>query len=160
MDTQLSTTPPHTPETTKESDLQLAAELEWLSIAGIIAVNDRDWDLTSPHMQKSLEHLAPDFEAQHDNFPARLSFEENMASSRHLAEQDPSFHLEIVHISTNFQSKSSASVWLEMNVTGVSPGVTMKGFSELKWRLSSEDGKWYCYRHLGMRGSLMNGGPV
>lgn len=158
---QTTTSPSRPPPQTPESDLQLAAELEWLSIAGIIAVNDRDWDLQSPHMQKSLEHLAPDFEAQHDNFPARLSFAENMASSRFLAEQDPSFHLEIVNISTNIQeSRTLASVWLEMDVTGINPGVTMKGFSELKWRLSGEDGKWYCYRHLGMRGSLMSGGGM
>lgn len=121
-------------------------------------MNARDWDLKSPHMQKSLKHLAPDFEAQHDNFPAKLSFQENMDSSRYLAEQNPDFHLDIVHISTNIQeSRTLASVWLEMNVSGISPGVVMKGFSELKWRLSGEDGKWYCYRHLGMRGSLMNG---
>lgn len=153
-------TPPQTPEA-KESNLKLAAELEWLSIAGIIAVNDRDWDCQSPQMKKSLEHLAPDFEAQHDNFPARLSFAENMASSRYLAEQDPSFHLEVVHISTNIQdSRTLASVWIEMNVTGISPGVVVKGFSELRWRLSGDDGKWYCYRHLGMRGSSMTAGPV
>lgn len=151
---------PEKSTTTSESDSKLAAELEDLSTAGIQAVNDRDWDMTSPRMQRGLKHLAWDFQAQHDNFPGSLSFEENMASSRYLAEQDPSFHLEIVHISTNIETnRMFASVWIEMNVTGVSPGVVMKGFSELKWRLDGDDGKWYCYRHLGMRGSVLTAGP-
>jgi len=156
---QTTSPPPLTTTTTEPKDpdlINLALELEDLSTAGIAAVNSRDWACTSPRIKRGLSHLSQDFRAQPDNFPGSLTFEENMASSRFLAEQDASFQLEIVHISTNIETnRRFASVWIEMNVSGISPGVVMKGFSELKWRLCGDDGRWYCYRHLGMRGGLV-----
>jgi hypothetical protein len=149
-------TPPN-PSAKPNQNTSLASHLESLSTAGIHAVNARDWTYTNPLMRESLLHLAPDFEAQHDNFPAKLSFQENMDSSRFLAEQNQNFHLEILSVSTNVsESGTAASVWIEMCVEGIGgEGVRMRGFSELKWRFCGEDGRWYCYRHLGMRGGLV-----
>ncbi|KAF2164088.1 hypothetical protein M409DRAFT_25435 [Zasmidium cellare ATCC 36951] len=136
----------------------IASELERLSLPGITACNTRDWTFSSPAAREAKAHVAPDFEALWDGYPRPLTFEENIAGTRELMEKDPNYFMEVVGVSSEVdEERGEGSVWLEIAVRWTD--VEMRGFSELLWR-RDEVGKWWCFRHTGMRTTEEHSGFV
>ncbi|KAK4498821.1 hypothetical protein PRZ48_009331 [Zasmidium cellare] len=121
----------------------IASELERLSLPGITACNNRDFDFLSPEASEAKAHVAPDFEAIWDGYPRPLTFEENILGTKKLMEDDPNYRLEVVGVSSEVdEERGVGSVWMEILVRWTE--VEMRGFSELLWRRDGESSGMCC----------------
>ncbi|CAK1366388.1 uncharacterized protein RHO25_011140 [Cercospora beticola] len=152
-------TPPPTPAA-KQTEEEIAAELERLSRIGIETLNRRDWGYTSSEAQEFLSHIDPEhWQSKFDNQPGLLTWHEQNIVWRQLVEElHPDCHFAITHMSSAVHEKESmAIVWVQTKVTGIE-NVNIQGLSELRWRL--ENGKWWFFYHVGIRGFLGQSGFV
>lgn len=152
---------PDTPSTRR--DESTASYLERLSSTVVTAINDRDFNFTSPEAQTFLSHVSPHWRGEIDTFAQKrevASFDQQRAMWKQRADENPNVHFEIVHLWSYVNEEVGlANVYMNMEVTGVGgEGVTLHAMNELKWKRF--DGVWLCYYTVGLRGSPGNSGGM
>ncbi|CZT14391.1 uncharacterized protein RCC_00368 [Ramularia collo-cygni] len=137
-----------------EASRAAAAELERLSIQGIAAVNDADWQYNKTREAKeSREHISEDFRlVSPDN--KLLNWDQAVTQWREKYERWPGMYVVVTHISSDVQlGRGKASVHVQSNVVGAGTSVTFTWLSQRLWRIDAKSGKWMCYEMSGMRGT-------
>ncbi|KAK4613105.1 uncharacterized protein CLAFUR5_13161 [Fulvia fulva] len=151
--------PPDSVSTAEEQRVQkIGPELERLTKICIDAINQRDWDYTSPEGQDFLSHVHPSFTAIFDNVPGKMDWAGLNAAWQTMFAAHPEGQFNITRMNTAVDTRAGyGTVVIESEATGVS-NVVLHGLSEAKWR--RVNGKWLFYYHAGMRGSSGNSGFV
>lgn len=135
----------------------VAAELERLSAAAVIAMSRRDWSFNkSPEAKEVLEHIDPDWTADFDNYPKSLTFPEQITAHRQLFAEHPLSYYELGGITSHVDEATGiGSVYLEVDIKGPD-NLIIRGLSEFRWR---RDGvKWLWFYNRAMRGIALDGG--
>lgn len=142
-----------------------AAELERLSLQGIAAVNNRDWNYQAPQAREFLNHIASDFRLLSPD-SSILDWEQAVRQWREKVSVWPDMQVVVSHVSSDVRlGEGRASVHIQSNVVGAGERVSFAWLSQRLWRRedaredSEEGGKgekkgrWVCYEMSGMRGT-------
>lgn len=132
-----------------------AQELERLSILGIAAMNQRDWDYTSREGREFLGHIDENCCVRFDSHPQGISWLEANRTLRAVIEQSSDYHIDITHLSSDIRAQEGrATVHVQSAVTGVAE-VKLVIFTEMLWKRHRYNGKWVCYESVTMSGDPM-----
>ncbi|KAF2166288.1 hypothetical protein M409DRAFT_66754 [Zasmidium cellare ATCC 36951] len=125
-----------------------ASYLERVSVGGVLAVNDRDYDYSNGELYKA---VSSSFRAHFENFPHPLTLAEHSAILHQTIERFPDYHVEVQSVSPEVDKRNgTAIVYMETEVTGAPPGTRMALMNEFRWR--RDGGAWQCWLHHGMKG--------
>lgn len=133
---------PSIPNTTSVTE----AYLERLTKASIACINAHDFFFTSPSGREVFAHVAPDFTAQLARWPGRILTWDEICETwaGHIGVNDNM----IINSCSSVVQKSSATVWLELEATGVSPRTRLNIVAEFRWRREVESGEWVWWKYV------------
>lgn len=120
--------------------------LEGLCVAGVVALNDRDYEYRNVY-----DAISPRFRAYFENVPQPLTLEEYKVVAQQTIERFPEYHIDVQNVSSEIDElQGNAIVYLEGEVTGAPPGTRMVLMNEFRWK--RDGGAWLCWLHRGMKG--------
>ncbi|USW58828.1 hypothetical protein Slin15195_G121470 [Septoria linicola] len=114
-------------------------------------INTHDFALQREDVQELVACISLDWTASMDTQPQQVPWSEQLMLWKARSGELPNVRFEIKHVEVDLNNKKgSATVWVEMDVTGMGD-VVFGAMNEVKWRRVKD--QWECFHTRGMRGS-------
>ncbi|KAI5368041.1 hypothetical protein Slin15195_G031750 [Septoria linicola] len=120
-------------------------------------LNDTPLEYRNPRGARILACVHTGFQAQFDAYPGHLTWEQLNAIVKAWEMSAPNLHCKVDNISVDVNDRAgTATVFMELEFTGVEDTLTMRAFAEMKWAKDEAD-KWWFHRFHGLRADMTKG---